>query len=73
MYMYMSASWIQLLDLLHASDPVLLRLEPGGEVHLSGLIWRGLKRKLPETFAPPKMPSFAFFCSLPECSRKLFF
>ena len=32
------------------------------EKGLSGLLRRWLKPKLPETFAPPKIPSFGFFC-----------
>ena len=34
---------------------------------------RGLKRKLPETVAPPRIPSFAVFCFMLECSRKWWF
>ena len=39
----------------------------------SGLLWRGSKPKHPETFAPPRIPSFAFACFLLQCSRKLLF
>ena len=34
------------------------------EEGLSGLLWSGSKPKLPKTFPPPKIPSFAFFCFL---------
>ena len=45
----------------------------GWERGLSGLLWRGSKPKLLESFAPPKKRSFVLWCVLLECSRRLLF